>query len=373
MEHHSLGAASKRSRMASYYTRGNKIWITYFVDKIRHRKSTGLEVTDKNIKLVESEIIPQLIRKIAMGDIYKRKPKTFEYYSDIFLEQKSENRSYFSAVGCYNRVIKKFSGRNIDAITRLDIKEFLRSLNIKPVSVNRYKSCIKEIFELAVDDGVIAVNPALNIKIKGESKTNIDYYSKDEVYKLLGASKEVNNVFHTYLEIAFNTGMRVGEILGLQLNDFKDGYIHIKRTRTLGVIGSGKTFNAIRNVPYSDYMLSLVKSIQPKDNIFLFGNIDDARKLRYFWRDTCKLAKVEKHKLYSTRHTFATLMLQENIVSINELAGLLGHSSPKVTLAHYASVIDGKNIELGTNFSLFGHNMDTEKKTHPQQSPKVGT
>jgi len=349
--------------MASHYIRGSKIWITYFVDKIRHRKSTGLDATKENIKLVESEIIPQLLQKIATGEIYKKKPKTFEYYSDIFLKQKNKNRSYFTATGYYNRVIKKFSGRNIDEITRLDIKEYLISLNIKPTSVNKYKSCIKEIFELAVDDGVIAVNPALNIKIKGESKKNIEYYSKNEVYKLLDASKEVSDIFHTYLEIAFNTGMRVGEILGLQLNDFKDdGYIHIKRTRTLGVVGSGKTFNAIRNVPYNAYMLELAKKIQPKDNLFLFGNIDDARKLRFMWANTCKLAGVDKHKLYSTRHTFATLMLRENIVSINELAGLLGHSSPKVTLSHYASVIDGKNIELGANFSLFGHNMDTSTK-----------
>jgi hypothetical protein len=41
-------------------------------------------------------------------------------------------------------------------------------------------------------------------------------------------------------------------------------------------------------------------------------------------------------------------------VSINELAGLLGHSTPKVTLAHYASVIDAKTIDLGKNFDLFG-------------------
>ena len=55
-------------------------------------------------------------------------------------------------------------------------------------------------------------------------------------------------------------------------------------------------------------------------------------------------------------------MLKENIVSINELAGLLGHSSPKVTLTHYASVIDAKSINLGTNFSLFRHNNNTMKK-----------
>ncbi len=54
-----------------------------------------------------------------------------------------------------------------------------------------------------------------------------------------------------YLEIAFNTGMRVGEILGLQIADFKDdGYIHIKRTRIKGILGNGKTANAVRKVPY---------------------------------------------------------------------------------------------------------------------------
>jgi integrase len=72
-------------------------------------------------------------------------------------------------------------------------------------------------------------------------------------------------------------------------------------------------------------------------------------------------AGVPKYKLYSTRHTFATLMMRENIVSINELAGLLGHSSPKVTLEHYASVIEPKSINLGENFSLFGHKTDTMK------------
>jgi integrase len=98
--------------------------------------------------------------------------------------------------------------------------------------------------------------------------------------------------------------------------------------------------------------------------LFLFGNIDDARKLRFLWANVCKDAGVEKYKLYSTRHTFATLMLQEKIVSINELAGLLGHSSPKVTLAHYTSIIDAKNIDLGSDFCLFRHNMDTVEKSN---------
>lgn len=46
-------------------------------------------------------------------------------------------------------------------------------------------------------------------------------------------------------------------------------------------------------------------------------------------------------------------------VSINELVGLLGHSTPKITLEQYASVIEAKSINLGDNFSLFSAKSDT--------------
>jgi len=36
------------------------------------------------------------------------------------------------------------------------------------------------------------------------------------------------------------------------------------------------------------------------------------------------------------------------------------YSSPKVTLTHYASVIESKNINLGSDFSLF-HSVNCDK------------
>lgn len=353
MSIHSKTVTAKKGnrKMTTYYIRGSTIWLNYYVDGKRLQKSTKLKNTPPNIKIITTQIIPALDIKIATGEIYKRKPKTFEYYGDIFLKQKSANKSYMLRKGYYERVINDFRGQDIDTITRLDIKKYLISFNIKSVSKNTYKSCIKEIFELAVDDDVVSVNPALNIKLKADEKSDIKYYTRKEVYKLLSVATGITKA---YLEIAFNTGMRVGEILGLQLEDFKDdGYIHIKRTRTKGVVGSGKTNNALRLVPYSKYMLKCVKAVQQTDHLYIFGNIDDAQLFRCQWKNVCTKAEVERYKLYSTRHTFATLMLKENIVSINELAGLLGHSSPKVTLTHYASIIDAKNIDLGANFSLF--------------------
>ena len=357
---HSKSVTTNKGKkgMVTHYIKGSMIWLNYYVDGVRIRKSTKLKNTTQNLKIVKNKIIPALNIKIATGDIYKKKPKTFEYYGGIFLKEKSSNKSYFQRKGYYLKIINHFRGLNIDTITRLDIKEYLSSLKMLSKSKNAYKSVIKEIFELALDDCVVNFNPVLGIKLKPDVKKDIQYYTKDEVNLLLSNS---TGIIRAYLHIAFNTGLRISEILGLQIADFKDdGFIHIQRTKSKGIIGTGKTHNALRKVPYTKAVLHEVWKILT-NNIFIFHNINDAQNLRTQWRDACLDAGVTKYKLYSTRHTFATLMLKENIVSINELAGLLGHSSPKVTLEHYSSVIKPDTVNFACDFNLYGHDTVTKK------------
>ncbi len=342
--------------MAKHFLRGNTIWIVYYVDDVRYRKSTKLKNTPSNIKIVKNTIIPELMIKIATGGIYKKKPKTFRYYGDIFLKHKENRlRDFLHKLPYFQRIINYFDNQDIDKISRLDIKEYLNNLDMKSMSKNIYKSAIKEIFELAVDDEVISSNPALNIKLAPDTKEDIEYFSKDEVIKILDASY---GVIKPYLLIAFNTGMRPEEILGLQFKDFEDGYINIKRVRTKGRIDYPKTKSSFRKIPYPSFIFDEIKKLK-NNSLFLFGNIDDAGKLRYQWAKVLRDSNLEHKKLYCTRHTFATLMLKDNIVSINELAGLLGHSSPKVTLTHYTSVINPELVNLGKNFSLFSQSTDT--------------
>ena len=354
--HSETVTTKKGNKMISYHVRGSIIWLNYYVEGKRIRKSTKLRNTPQNLNIVKNQIIPSLIQKIESGDIYKKKPKTFEYYGDIYLKEKENNKSYMDKLGKFLSIIDFFKGRDIDTITRLDIKKYLYDLPMKSKSKNTYKSCIKEIFEFACDDGVLSYNPAIAIRLKPDVKEDIQYYSRNEVNRLLSVA---TGVMKPYLHVAYNTGMRVGEVLGLQLGDFKeDGFIHIKRTRTKGIIGDGKTNNAQRKVPYSKEMLEIVREFQ-SDNIFIFGRYDCASKFKRRWAKVVKDAEIPHYKMSCSRHTFATLMLRECIVSINELSGLLGHAKAKTTLECYASVIKADNINLGKNFSLFGHNMVT--------------
>ena len=211
----------------------------------------------------------------------------------------------------------------------------------------------RKIFELAVDDGTIKTNPAINLRTTKGSKPEIKYFSKEEVNKILAVAK---GTLKAYLMIAFNTGMRPEEILGLAPGDIDESHINIRRVRSRGKVMEPKTKSSIRSMPYPRLLSGVFESLKG-DSTFLFGDIDDSTKLRSEWKDAIKAADVKYRSMYTARHTYATLMLREKIVSLNELAGLLGHASAKVTLTHYASVIDSGKIQLEEDFDLFGTNL----------------
>lgn len=340
----------KDKGMAKIYARGGKLYIDYMVDGERKRKSTKLDDTKENRVLIERNIIPKLMSMIATGEIHRKKPKNFGYYYDIFLKRKVNNSSYNLKKYQWDNANAYFKDIDIDKITRLDIKNFLMNLPIKNRSKGAYRTLFVEVFEMAIDDRVIDINPALNIRMSNEHKTDIDYFSKEEANLLLSKAK---GILYPYLLLALNTGMRPEEILGLQVGDIEDGRIDIKRVRTRGMIRHPKTRSSIRKIPCPDFVIDEVLKIQG-DNIFIFGNFDEVSKLYKRWKTLLKECGFSHRKIYSCRHTFATTMLLDKVVSINELSGLLGHATVQTTLSHYASVIDSKKIELGRNFDLFG-------------------
>lgn len=349
----------KGKKMAKIYVRyGDILYIDYMVDGKRKRKCTNLKDTKENRTLIETTILPQLMRMIATGEIHKNKPKTFGHYYVQFLKRKDVNSSYDKKIHQWGITNQHFKDIDIDKITRLDVKSFILDMPIKSSSKGVYKSALIEIFEMAIDDRIIDTNPAINIKLPTEVKKEVDYFSKEEVKILLSKAE---GIMYPYLLLALNTGMRPEEILGLQVGDICDGRIDIKRVRTCGKIKHPKTRNSIRKIPCPEFVIQEVLKAQ-ENHIFIFGDNDDVSKLHERWWKLLTACGFEKRRLYSTRHSFATIMLQDGIVSINELAGLLGHSTPKVTLSHYASVIDAKTIDLGRNFDLFGTISSLSKK-----------
>jgi len=363
MRLHSV-SVRKDKGMAKLYTREGKLYIDYMVDGERKRKSTKLDDTKENRTIVERTIIPKLMQMIATGEIHKKKPKTFEHYYRIFLKRRVGNSSYNLKKYQWDKANEHFGSIDVDKITRFEIKNYLNDLPMMNRSKGAYRTLFREVFEMAIDDMVITTNPAMNIRMQSEDKSDIGYFSKDEVKLLLS---KADGVMKPYLMLAFHTGMRPEEILGLQVGDFNNGMIGIKRVRTRGMVRHPKTRSSIRTIPCPDFVTNEVMKYQ-SDNIFIFGNYNDVMKMYARWKSLLIECNMEYKRLYSTRHTFATTLLRDGIVSINELAGLLGHSTTQTTLTHYASVIDSKKLNFERDFNVFG-SISTQRESSHCEKP----
>jgi integrase len=214
------------------------------------------------------------------------------------------------------------------------------------------------------EDGLIPTNPALSlgkfIKQAKPRHASIDPFEPHEVPLFLRAVQETAPDFLTMFVLLLHTGIRSGECGGLQWSDvdFRNRYLLIQRTRTpkgrLEAPKNGKT----RRVDLSDAAIAALQSHRRElQEIYLkkgeplpewvFPNRDGRPhsmtnvRNRIFYR-ACEKAGLHRRPLHSTRHTFATLMLQqgESPVYVKEQ---MGHSSITLTINCYKHWVPSAN------------------------------
>jgi len=358
-------AQIKESNKVTMYNKRGFLYLNFMLDGKRKQKALKMEDTPQNRKVVQKEIIPQLQKKIALGEYgqEKKEAKTFKFYSDIFLGQKEKTiKTFLNKLHMYKKVIKFFENDNVKDINRLKIKQYISSINGTSETKADYLAVIREVLNYALDDEEIANNPAIGITVTKERReTKIDFFTKEEVEALL--SDKVDKELNRYLHIAFNTGARPEEIIALKHTDFKNGFIYFNRVKTKGLIDNiMKTSGSKRAVPCNISPIDLKDS--NSKSFELFPNIRDVESFRNRWASLLKRNNIAHRGISNCRHTFATHLLRDGIVSINELSGLLGHSRVSTTLNKYASVIDSKDTQVAKKLLNFGYHSVTQNNNN---------
>ena len=122
-----------------------------------------------------------------------------------------------------------------------DIKAFLAHLKerkIKFNTIDRIFTCISSLYGFLIEEELVEYNPILPFRKRYLRKYKSD--NDSEIRKLISiedASKLVNSVLDTrdrcIIVLLFKTGMRVGELIRLDVNDvdLDKGEIHLKKTR----------------------------------------------------------------------------------------------------------------------------------------------
>lgn len=356
----SLTVAKGKKNMANIYTQGNKLYLNYRVGGKRIRKATGLEDTQANRRLLEKDVIPALTMKIKLGDFVKPDIKKFSHYFTSFLLEHEADKSYHNRIYIYKKVNEAFGGFDVSAINRKMVKDYLSSLDLRNATKRDYLNCIKGVLDIALDDEAVEKNVAVDISFKRETKTEVTPFSKDEVELILS---KADGMFRNFLGISLYTGMRSGEVLGLMHSDISENKISVKRSISKGRLTTPKTLGSIRDIPMFEDAKPYFKAQQKKSkSLYLFDyNEKFIRDVSFFKRRWHKLIEdcgIEYRKLYSTRHTFITAMLNSGKFKIMEIAAIVGHTSPQMIMSNYAGFIIDEHLKIDTTFNLFGHSMD---------------
>lgn len=357
-------SSNKTRGNGNYFVRGDKIWVQGSIDGNFYRKSTGKDNNKVNmtwlLKQKPLQVLSNIIdKKVRLETIDFL---NFEKFGYLALESSSEKRSS-EVQADYIRIFKKFilpsfQGFSIDQIKPIDIELWQNSKSFSHLSYyrrTRIRGVLNAIMEKAVRNSLIPANPVKNAdnisKKPEEKKKKVVIYSSEEMKLILEKS---SGWLKVYFMLAFTTGMRVGEILGLKWSDFdlENGVLSLARTRTKG------KENGSNDKKDHDRVIALFPSTVEELTRFESKKINKeylfVSRLNEPWYDAKNVAKYHVKPLFKsigipykalrpTRASFITAMIKST-VSMSWVQSTVGHSrGSSITIKHYFD--DDETIE----------------------------
>ncbi len=201
-----------------------------------------------------------------------------------------------------------------------------RKRPVMPATVNRELSILRHLLRLCEEWGYIEKVP--RIRLAPEPEGRLRFLAEDEIVRLLAACERSRNPYlSTIVTIALNTGMRKGEILGLEWDrvDFSRGVVLAEKTK------SGRR----REVPMNRDVYDALSKLPPVRERLLFRKRTGAAwgNIRTAFERACQEAKLEEFHFHDLRHTCASWLIMKGR-SLKEVQELLGHREFSMTLRY---------------------------------------
>lgn len=233
-----------------------------------------------------------------------------------------------------------------------DIHMFLKHLNDKQNSnttISRKISALRGFYKYLLKEEMITQNPfSLVTMPKKEKKLpKFFYYNELEMlFDIPDLKTPLGQRDRLILEMLYATGVRVSELVNIEIKDISDHEIK--------VLGKGNKERIVRYGSYAEEILNLYlndgyKKLNVKKNNKLFlnnqGNPITTRGIKYILDNIIKKTSINKNiSPHMLRHTFATHLLNEGC-DISSVGELLGHASLSAT-AIYTHVTNDRLKEV---------------------------
>lgn len=271
-----------------------------------------------------------------------------------------------------------FGKKELKELKHIHVQKFYNTKQdiLSPNTVKRMHVFIKQSFDMAIENKMLAVNPANKILLPKVIKKEIEIFTVDQQKKFIELAKQ--HKYRSLFILALQTGMRIGELLSLKWTDIgPDRCISIKRTikrvktnfnpasienKTSVIISSPKTNASIRKVPLMDTAnkeIEYHRTYQDKlkddhqdiwikkseDWIFTtgIGTTLEARRVVEHFKKLLKAAELPNLSFHALRHTFVSRMIEAG-ADIKTISEIIGHTSVSFTLDTYGHILKEQKI-----------------------------
>ena len=285
---------------------------------------------------------------------------------------------------------EKRPGLLLSDLTRLDVLDYNRWMQTEATTkrgtpygattIQHHFSTLRNILEYARYIGYVKEDPATMLKPEDRPRRKsyeVDFMDETEAVKFITALEseeekafwnDATNYLYwkTLVNVLITTGLRRGELAGLQWGDFdkKELLLHVRRNVTIDTsnkdetdpekklhIGATKGKEA-RIVPVSQYLADLLIELKTAQdaryrtllpNAYIFCRTDAPYRPMYPTEVTRQLSKFNKrHGLrnvspHDLRHTAASLA-KAGGADMKDIQALMGHKDPTLTQRLYVGI-----------------------------------
>jgi len=348
--------------MGTVYKRGGKWWIQYYVNGLRMREPASdiKREAEEALKVREAEIIQGTFRQ-SFNIKRRDRKKLFDDMVVEYLEIKSAKRSIRCDKSNFREFISSptFRGRLLGHITTDDIERYRdeRRKSASGATVNRSLALLSNLYTVAIKCGYVEKNPVKRVKRYKENpgKRRRFVFSPEEIQRLMAAAPDY---LRPILTVAFWTGLRKGDILGLRWDsvDFAGHSITLTMEKTEEPI-------IIPMVPWLEETLRKLHADSDPSFPFVFKSIRAKRTGEFSRPGDIKKAfctalqrsgLAEKgYWFHDIRRTFATTLWSRG-VSLLTIKALLGHKSITTTERYLGVKIEEERKAIMSLSTVWG-------------------
>ncbi|MBN1353504.1 MAG: tyrosine recombinase XerC [Candidatus Omnitrophica bacterium] len=265
-------------------------------------------------------------------------------YIDKFKSYLSVEKNYsLHTIKNYSADLNEFSeflsGRELKNVDHLTLRKFLAHLrqnNISKRSSARKLSSLRTFFRFLQRDGYIKNNPVSSVSSPKLDRKLPAFLDEQSVLKIITApdGKNFQDVRDkAMLETLYSTGIRVAELVGIDVEDvdFISGVIKVlgkgKKERITPC--GDKAIAAIRE--YTEYRDKRANNAEKALFINKSGRRLTDRSVRYMIDKRIKVLSIKEHvSPHTLRHSFATHLLNRG-ADLRSVQELLGHKNLSTT------------------------------------------